>query len=242
MPFADEPADAVDGCRAAYYGVPDVLAYLAGAWKVERTARDLAGNAEGHFSGTTVFTWLDGRDGAQGGAQDGAQDGDSDPGEQTGAGGGTDTGTDTCPGGAAPRTGAGTGTRTDTGTGTRSDTAGSGARTGPAPGTHPAPNGLLHHESGTFTWHGTARPAERTLRYLPGDDPATARVRFADGRPFHDLDLRTGHHRADHPCALDLYRGEFEVFDADHWRTRWRVAGPAKDLILTTDYVRASPA
>ncbi|ATL26397.1 DUF6314 family protein [Streptomyces formicae] len=110
----------------------------------------------------------------------------------------------------------------------------------------PAPDegGLLHHESGTFTWHGTARPAERTLRFLPGEVPGTARVEFADGRPFHDLDLRTGRHTADHPCAADLYRGDFEVADEDHWRTRWRVGGPAKDLLLITEYVRvpARPA
>jgi hypothetical protein len=99
--------------------------------------------------------------------------------------------------------------------------------------------GLLHHESGTFTWEGAARPAERTLRFLPGDDGAgRADVRFADGRPFHDLDLTSGRHVADHPCAADLYRGEFTVYDADHWRTVWRVGGPAKDLVLTTDYTR----
>lgn len=146
----------------AFQGVPDVLAYLAGAWQVERTAQDVAGNAEGRFTGTTVFSWA-------------------------------------------------------------------------------ADGGLLHHESGTFTWRGTPRPAERTLLFLPGKDPATAHVQFADGRPFHDLDLRTGHHFADHPCALDLYRGEFTVYDADRWRTRWRVAGPAKDLILTTSYTRHGP-
>ncbi|TGB13708.1 DUF6314 family protein [Streptomyces sp. MZ04] len=150
MPFPDEAAEV--------YGVPDVLRYLAGTWQVERTARDLAGDAAGHFSGATAFTWADG--------------------------------------------------------------------------------GLLHHESGTFTWQGTARPAERTLRFLPGAAPGTADVRFADGRPFHDLDLRTGRHRTDHPCAQDLYRGEFAVYDEDHWWTRWRVAGPAKDLILTTEYRR----
>ncbi|MFF4507238.1 DUF6314 family protein [Streptomyces sp. NPDC001401] len=98
--------------------------------------------------------------------------------------------------------------------------------------------GLLHQESGTFTWLGVARPAERTLRFLPGSSPGTADVRFADGRPFHTLDLTTGHHVADHPCAADLYRGEFTVRDADHWRTVWRVGGPAKDLVLTTDYAR----
>jgi hypothetical protein len=103
-----------------------------------------------------------------------------------------------------------------------------------------AGGGLLHEESGTFTWRGVARPAERTLRFLPGAAPGTADVRFADGRPFHDLDLTSGHHVADHPCAADLYRGEFTVRDADHWRTVWRVGGPAKDLLLVTDYSRAA--
>ncbi|MFI9646945.1 DUF6314 family protein [Streptomyces sp. NPDC052040] len=99
-------------------------------------------------------------------------------------------------------------------------------------------DGLRHHESGTFVWRDTPRPAERTLWFLPGRSAGTAEVRFADGRPFHDLDLTTGRHVADHPCAADLYRGEFTVQDADHWRTVWHVAGPAKDLVLTTEYVR----
>jgi len=98
--------------------------------------------------------------------------------------------------------------------------------------------GLLHLESGTFTWQGVSRPATRTLRFLPGPVPGTADVRFVDGRPFHGLDLTTGHHIADHPCAADLYRGEFSVRDADHWDTVWRVGGPAKDLVLTTSYTR----
>ncbi|MET8943713.1 DUF6314 family protein [Streptomyces sp. NPDC004542] len=102
-----------------------------------------------------------------------------------------------------------------------------------------AGGGLLHEESGTFTWRGVPRPAERTLRFLPGAVPGTADVRFADGRPFHDLDLTSGRHVAEHRCAADLYRGEFTVLDADHWRTVWRVGGPAKDLVLTTDCTRA---
>ncbi|MGW7382212.1 DUF6314 family protein [Streptomyces sp. NPDC054794] len=100
--------------------------------------------------------------------------------------------------------------------------------------------GLLHEESGTFTWRGVARPAERTLRFLPGAAPGTADVRFADGRPFHDLDLASGRYVADHPCAADLYRGEFTVLDRDHWRTVWRVGGPAKHLVLTTEYTRVN--
>ncbi|MEV8552118.1 DUF6314 family protein [Streptomyces glaucescens] len=143
-----------------FWPVPEVLEFLAGSWRVDRSVRDLATGDEGRFRGTTVF----------GRMEDGA---------------------------------------------------------------------LLHRESGSFLWHGVARPAGRTLRFLPGPDGAgTAEVRFADGRPFHDLDLTTGHWVARHPCAADLYRGEFTVRDTDHWRTVWRVRGPAKDLVLTTDYAR----
>ncbi|MFE0255009.1 DUF6314 family protein [Streptomyces sp. NPDC059010] len=142
-----------------FWPVPDVLTYLAGSWRVERTVRDLASGAEGKFSGTTVFGPLD--------------DG-----------------------------------------------------------------GLLHEESGTFVWQGVPRPAERTLRFLPGEACGTADVLFADGRPFHDLDLTSGRYTADHPCSADLYRGEFTVLGEDHWRTGWRVRGPAKDLVLSTDYAR----
>ncbi|MFF3614086.1 DUF6314 family protein [Streptomyces sp. NPDC002580] len=142
-----------------FWPVGDVLAYLGGSWRVERAVRDLAHDAAGRFTGTTVFGPL--------------------------------------------------------GTGE-----------------------LQHHESGTFVWQGVARPAERTLRFLPGPGPGTALVRFADGRPFHDLDLRSGRYVADHPCSADLYRGEFTVQGEHRWRTVWRVRGPAKDLVLTTDYLR----
>ncbi|MGW1539724.1 DUF6314 family protein [Streptomyces sp. NPDC002309] len=141
-----------------FWPVPEVLAYLAGRWRVRRSVRDLASGDEGHFDGTTEFAPLGG--------------------------------------------------------------------------------GLLHEESGTFVWRGVARPAGRTLRFLPGAAPGTADVRFADGRPFHDLDLTTGRHVADHPCSADLYRGEFTVGDEDRWRSVWRVRGPAKDLVLATDYTR----
>ncbi|MFJ5779603.1 DUF6314 family protein [Streptomyces sp. NPDC093094] len=144
-----------------FWPVRDVLAYLAGNWRVERSVRDLGDGATGTFSGGTLFS--------------------------------------------------------------------------------PLPEGgLLHRETGVFTWHGVARPAERTLRFLPGPEPGTADVRFADGRPFHGLDLTSGRHVADHPCVADLYRGEFTVGGAGRWRTVWRVGGPAKDLLLVTEYTRES--
>ncbi|CCB77902.1 MULTISPECIES: DUF6314 family protein [Streptomycetaceae] len=97
-----------------------------------------------------------------------------------------------------------------------------------------APGGALtHSESGEFTWGGVTRPAYRGHRFEPGPD-GTALVCFADGRPFHPLDLREGRWTADHPCSADLYRGEFEVLGPDRWRVVWTVAGPAKRLSLAT--------
>jgi hypothetical protein len=194
-PLAGAGAGPAPGAVTTLLPVPDVLAYLAGTWHVERTARDLASGLEGRFRGTTVFGPLGG----------GEADGDRD--QDGAAGRGTPS-----PGSADP---------------------GDGAGGGPAGG-----QGLLHHESGTFVWQGTPRPAERILRYLPGDRTGTARVEFSDGRPFHDLDLSSGTYVADHPCAADLYRGEFTVLGHGRWRTRWRVRGPAKDILLITDYVR----
>ncbi len=139
--------------------VPDVLAYLAGHWQVERTVRDLRSGETGVFSGGCRFVR-----------------------ER--------------PGGA-----------------------------------------LLHTESGEFTWAGETRPAFRGHRLEPAGD-GTAYVRFPDARPFHPLDLRTGRWTADHPCAADVYRGEFEVLSAARWRVVWTVAGPAKALVLATVYDR----
>ncbi|MFF4688821.1 DUF6314 family protein [Streptomyces sp. NPDC001307] len=42
--------------------------------------------------------------------------------------------------------------------------------------------------------------------------------------------MTSGRHVAEHPCAADLHRGQFTV--------QWRARGPAKDLVLSTDYVR----
>jgi hypothetical protein len=96
---------------------------------------------------------------------------------------------------------------------------------------------VLEVESGEFVWGGVTNPATRTHRLLPRPD-GTAEVQFADGRHFHDLDLRTGHWTTRHPCAADLYDGEFTVVSGDEWHLRWRVGGPAKTQLLTSVYRR----
>ena len=78
--------------------------------------------------------------------------------------------------------------------------------------------------------------ASRTLRYTVRG--ATAAVRFEDGRPFHELDLRTGRTEVVHPCGQDTYRGELQVTGPDRWVQRWEVGGPTKAYVSTTVVTR----
>ncbi|MEU8913834.1 DUF6314 family protein [Streptomyces nigrescens] len=100
-----------------------------------------------------------------------------------------------------------------------------------------AGGGLLHSEEGQLSWGGTVAPVSRTLRVRPRPD-GTAAIEFADGRPFHDLDLRTGRWTALHPCAADRYEGTFTAVGPDTWHLEWRVGGPAKDQLLCSVYRR----
>jgi hypothetical protein len=104
-------------------------------------------------------------------------------------------------------------------------------------GPHGTEGALLHVEEGQLTWGGRVSAASRSLRLWPRTD-GTAEVEFADGRPFHDLDLRTGVWTAVHPCAADRYEGTFTACSADEWHLEWRVSGPAKDQLLRSVYRR----
>lgn len=100
-----------------------------------------------------------------------------------------------------------------------------------------APGTLVHVEEGELEWGGAVHRAGRTLRLRPCPD-GSAEVDFADGRPFHDLDLRTGRWHTVHPCAADRYEGTFTVVAAGEWHLEWRVSGPAKDQALRSVYRR----
>jgi hypothetical protein len=92
-------------------------------------------------------------------------------------------------------------------------------------------------EAGRLRLGGYDGPAQRTLRIVP-EDGAWA-VRFADGRPFHRLDLRGGRCALEHPCGEDRYTGEFTLRGPDAFEIAWRVDGPAKAQRLTGRYERA---
>jgi hypothetical protein len=68
---------------------------------------------------------------------------------------------------------------------------------------------------------------------------AQAAVAFADGRPFHTLDLASGCAAVVHDCPPDDYQGRYCVADPNRWTLTWRIQGPRKNLRITTRYSRA---
>ena len=83
-------------------------------------------------------------------------------------------------------------------------------------------------ERGELRFGAHTGPAQRILGLAPRPD-GTAAVRFADGRPFYVLDLRTGRGQAEHPCRADRYLLTHVVHSADLIEERWWVTGPDKD-------------
>lgn len=93
-------------------------------------------------------------------------------------------------------------------------------------------------ETGRMTLGGYDGAARRTLRLVR--DATGWEVRFADGRPFHRLDLEDDRCGFEHPCGADRYRGALAVHGPDAFEIGWEVDGPAKAQRLTGRYSRDS--
>jgi hypothetical protein len=100
---------------------------------------------------------------------------------------------------------------------------------------------LAYTESGELRLGGHRGPARRSMLVLDAGDGA-ADIRFADGREFYRLDLRTGSCAAAHPCRADQYHVTVMRLSADSYAETWRVTGPSKDYELHTTYTRAGHA
>jgi Family of unknown function (DUF6314) len=99
------------------------------------------------------------------------------------------------------------------------------------------PGEWRYTEHGELRFAAHAGPASRRLRYQ-GLPDGTVAVRFADGRPFYVLDLRTGQAQAEHGCGPDHYQLSHRVLGADLLEEEWRVRGPAKDYLAITRLAR----
>jgi hypothetical protein len=113
------------------------------------------------------------------------------------------------------------------------------AFTGEAVVSRLGPGEARYDEWGTFTdGNGYRGRAQRTLLYRT-EGASSLRVCFADGRPFHDLELSRGACEVEHGCGADLYRIAFAVSDENTLLERWQVRGPLKDYDAETAWRRA---
>lgn len=94
-----------------------------------------------------------------------------------------------------------------------------------------------YDEEGELRFGTHVGPASRCLGYSRLDSGA-AIVRFADGRLFIDLDLRSGAWRSVHACGDDCYEITTIVRSCDVVQETWHVTGPDKDYGAVTTSVR----
>ena len=97
--------------------------------------------------------------------------------------------------------------------------------------------GAVYHEQGRLGWPTYHGPASRTLRYELFPTGALL-VRFADGRPFHSLDVRSRRATFDHRCGEDHYLGVLTLIQHNEWRQDWDVRGPGKRLQIRSGFSR----
>lgn len=101
----------------------------------------------------------------------------------------------------------------------------------------PDAEGLICDESGEMSVPG-APPLRAERRTLWRLEPGRIVVRFADGRPFHSFDPAVTRPEASHGCAPDVYRVVYDFGHWPDWQAIWRVTGPRKNYVMTTDYAR----
>ena len=98
---------------------------------------------------------------------------------------------------------------------------------------------LVQEEEGWLRLPGDGAPLRATRRYLWTAEPGRLEVLFEDNRPFHTVPLRVPRPETIHLCDPDRYAVAYDFARWPFWRSVWRVEGPRKDYVMTSDY---SPA
>jgi hypothetical protein len=104
-----------------------------------------------------------------------------------------------------------------------------------------AGEGLAYREEGQMRYGDYSGIAKRYYVYS-FSSAYYAKVQFADGRLFHDLDLRQGYWQTIHRCGEDRYRGRIQACSPERWELGWEVLGPCKDFRIASRYIRCSDA
>ena len=94
-----------------------------------------------------------------------------------------------------------------------------------------------YDEEGELSFGAHQGPASRHLAYARLDN-ASVFLYFSNGRPFVDLDLRTGAWHSSHDCVDDRYEIETVVRSDRVIQEFWRVTGPDTSWEAVTTLTR----
>jgi hypothetical protein len=99
--------------------------------------------------------------------------------------------------------------------------------------------GLLCAETGEMRLTG-GPPMKAERRTIWREAAGRIEVRFGDGRPFHSFDAAAIWAEARHDCTPDIYRVVYDFSMFPVWTSVWRVSGPQKDYVMTTEHRRGA--
>lgn len=99
------------------------------------------------------------------------------------------------------------------------------------------PEILTYEERGQLQMDGgTPIAAERRYQWRQIPESRSIDIQFADGRPFHKLDLNCTMPFDTHFCEPDVYNVSYDFRSWPVWRCEWRVQGPRKDYRMWSRY------
>lgn len=98
---------------------------------------------------------------------------------------------------------------------------------------------MIQEEEGELTLSETSIPLRATRRYLWRRDGSRLECAFEGNRPFHSVPLGVARPETTYLCPPDRYHVTYDFSSFPRWRSVWRVEGPRKDYVMTSDYVPA---
>jgi hypothetical protein len=98
---------------------------------------------------------------------------------------------------------------------------------------------LIQEEEGWLRLPGGGAPLRATRRYVWVAGTGRLEVLFEDDRPFHSVPLGVERPETIHLCDPDRYAVAYDFTGWPAWRSVWRVEGPRKDYVMTSDYAPA---
>ena len=101
------------------------------------------------------------------------------------------------------------------------------------------PTTLSFHETGEMTYGSFRGTCERNLEFHQLNS-TSVQVRFADDRPFVEIDVSDTATPSTHLCGQDRYDITLRVVSDDVIEETWRVQGPAKDYEAIARWTRVS--